>query len=93
MLPSVTSSRRVLARPWKPPLVLAGGPFVLRSLRRGLYRALVPLQHNSLSFQKYVRRLPLPVKSTVWLSAQLRAGVVGGKDEAGPFEPDPVARD
>ena len=207
MLLSVPSSHRVLVNLWKPFLVLVGGLFVLRYLKRGLYRALVLLQRNSLFsagtlhaigrfvtvllyallvlvvlriagfpvsgvldtftgflavlgvgmvavwtilsnitatffmliwrpyqlgqhievlpdgikgkvldsnlmyteveeshgstvlipnnlfFQKYVRRLPLPVKSTVLLSAQLRAGVVGGEDEGGPLEPSPVARD
>jgi small-conductance mechanosensitive channel len=48
---------------------------------------------NNLFFQKYVRRLPLPVQSTVRLPARLRAGVVGGEDEDGPRAPGPVVRD
>lgn len=203
----VVSYHRVLVNLWKPFLVLVGGLFVLRYLKRGLYRALVLLQRNSrfsvsalhavgrfltallyillllvtlriagfqvsgvldtfagflavlgvgmvavwtilsnitatffmliwrpyqlgqhievlpdgikgkvldnnlmyteveesqgstvlipnnLFFQRYVRRLPLPVKATVMLSAQLRAGVVGTEDEGGAFERGAPARD
>ncbi len=40
---------------------------------------------NNLFFQKYVRRIPLPVKSTVLLSAQLRAALVASEEEDGPL--------
>ncbi len=48
MQPDAVSYHRVLINLWKPFLALVGGPFVLRSLKRGLYRAPASLRRNSL---------------------------------------------